>query len=62
MDNVLATYNNKTKDYKLFKYLIDSSKIKLLLIQKCLMNMGKIFGYKFDVLHNGVDRKVRKFN
>ena len=29
MDNVLATYNNKTKDYKLFKYLIDSSKIRI---------------------------------
>ena len=29
MDNVLATYTNKTKDYELFKYLIDSSKIRI---------------------------------
>ena len=29
MDNVLATYTNKTKDYELFKYLIDSSKMTL---------------------------------
>ena len=57
MDNVLATYNNKTKDYKLFKYLIDSSKIRIAINTKMSDEYRKIFGYKFDVLHNGVDRK-----
>ena len=63
MDNVLATYNNKTKDYKLFKYLIDSSKIRIAINTKMSDEYKKIFGYKFEVLHNGVDRKkVRKVN
>ncbi len=63
MDNVLATYNNKTKDYKLFKYLIDSSKIRIAINTKMSTEYRKIFGYKFEVLHNGVDRKkVRKVN
>ena len=63
MDNVLATYNNKTKDYKLFKYLIDSSKIRIAINTKMSDEYRKIFGYKFDVLHNGVDRKkVRRVN
>ena len=63
MDNVLATYNNKTKDYKLFKYLIDSSKIRIAINTKMSDEYRKIFGYKFGVLHNGVDRKkVRKVN
>ena len=29
MDNVLATYTNKTNEYELFKYLIDSSKMRI---------------------------------
>ena len=63
MDNVLATYNNKTKDYKLFKYLIDSSKIRIAINTKMSNEYRKIFGYKFEVIHNGVDRKkVRKVN
>ena len=63
MDNVLATYNNKTKDYKLFKYLIDSSKIRIAINTKMADEYKRIFGYKFEVLHNGVDRKkVRKVN
>ena len=63
MDNVLATYNNKTKDYKLFKYLIDSSKIRIAINTKMSDEYRKIFGYKFEVLHNGVDRKkVKKVN
>ena len=63
MDNVLATYNNKTKDYKLFKYLIDSSKIRIAINTKMSDEYKRIFGYKFEVLHNGVDRKkVRKVN
>ena len=63
MDNVLATYNKKTKDYKLFKYLIDSSKTRIAINTKMSTEYRKIFGYKFEVLHNGVDRKkVRKVN
>ena len=63
MDNVLATYNNKTKDYELFKYLIDSSKMRIAINTKMSDEYRKIFGYKFEVLHNGVDRyKVRKVN
>ena len=63
MDNVLATYNNKTKDYELFKYLIDASKIRIAINTKMSDEYRKIFGYKFEVLHNGVDRyKVRKVN
>ena len=61
MDNVLATYNNKTKDYKLFKYLIDSSKIRIAINTKMSEEYQKIFGYNFEVLHNGVDKKkIRK--
>ena len=63
MDNVLATYTNKTKDYELFKYLIDASKIRIAINTKMSDEYRKIFGYKFEVLHNGVDRyKVRKVN
>ena len=29
MDNVLAIYTNKTKEYEIFKYLIDSSKTRI---------------------------------
>ena len=61
MDNVLATYNKKKKNYELFKYLIDSSKMRIAINTKMSDEYRKIFGYKFEVLHNGVDRnKVRK--
>ena len=61
MDNVLALYTNKTKEYKLFKYLIDSSKTRIAINTKMSEEYQKIFGYNFEVLHNGVDRKkIRK--
>ena len=43
MDNVLATYNNKPKDYGLFKYLIDSSKIRIAINTKMSDEYRKIF-------------------
>ena len=57
MDNVLATYTNKTKEYELFKYLIDSSKIRIAINTKMSEEYQKIFGCNFEVLHNGVDKK-----
>ena len=61
MDNVLATYNYKTKEYELFKYLIDSSKTRIAINTKMSEEYKKIFGYNFEVLHNGVDKKkIRK--
>jgi len=61
MDNVLATYTHKTKEYKIFKHLIDSSKTRLAINKKMSEEYQKIFGYNFEVLHNGVDRKkIRK--
>ena len=63
MDNVLATYTNKTNEYELFKYLIHSSKIRIAINTKMSEEYRKIFGYKFEVIHNGVERnKVRKVN
>ena len=63
MDNFYATYAYKSKDYKLFKYLIDSSKLRIAINKKMSDEYRKIFGYKFEVLHNGVDRKkIRKVN
>lgn len=61
MDNVLATYSYKTKEYELFKYLIDSSKTRIAINTKMSEEYKKIFGYNFEVLHNGVDKKkIRK--
>ena len=61
MDNVLATYSYKTREYELFKYLIDSSKIRIAINTKMSEEYKKIFGYNFEVLHNGVDKKkIRK--
>ena len=57
MDNVLATYSYKTKEYELFKYLIDSSKTRIAINTKMSEEYKKIFGYNFEVLHNGVDKK-----
>ena len=48
MDNVLATYTNKTNEYELFKYLIHSSKIRIAINTKMSDEYRKIFGYKFD--------------
>ena len=61
MDNVLATYTNKRNEYELFKYLIDSSKTRIAINTKMSEEYKKIFGYNFEVLHNGVDKKkIRK--
>ena len=47
MDNVLATYTNKTKEYELFKYLIDSSKIRIAINTKMSEEYQKIFWMQF---------------
>ena len=60
MDNVLATYTNKKKEYNLFKYLIDASVKRIAINFKMSVEYKKIFGYKFEVLHNGIDRKKIK--
>ena len=63
MDNVLATYTNKKKEYNLFKYLIDASVKRIAINFKMSVEYKKIFGYKFEILHNGIDRKkIKKVN
>ena len=61
MDNVLAVYKNNKKEYTIFKDLIDNSSIRVAINSKMSDEYKKIFKYRFEVLHNGVDRKkVRK--
>lgn len=63
MDNVLAIYKNKSKDYEIFQYLIHNSSERIAINSKMAVEYQKIFKYKFSVLHNGVDRKkIQKVN
>ncbi len=63
MDNILATYSNKKKDYRLFRYLIDSSIKRIAINSKMSLEYKRIFGHDFEVLHNGIDpKKIRKVN
>ena len=63
MDNILATYSNKKKDYRIFRYLIDSSVTRIAINSKMSLEYKKIFGYDFEVLHNGINpKKIRKVN
>ncbi len=63
MDNVLSTYKNNKKEYKIFKDLIDNSSIRIAINSKMSEEYKKIFNHDFEILHNGIDRaKIRKTN
>ena len=63
MDNVLALYKYKKKEYTIFKDLIDNSSIRIAINSKMSEEYKKIFNHNFEILYNGVDRtKIRKTN
>ena len=61
MDNMPATFNKKRpQELDLFKFFIHNSKTRIAINSKMAEVFKKKFKYDFEIIHNGVDKKIKK--
>ncbi len=58
MDNMPATFSKKnSNEFNLFKFFINNSKTRIAINSKMADVFSKKFKHKFEVIHNGIDKK-----